>query len=661
MDETSTTTSKPRAVNITLKWTDNKTDQETTLSWCHISCTCCETTLNTWTAHVRKGHRSRELVNVTNTVSASVEVPLEKEAVEKFEKCDRGPGLQGGKQLKQEHPTSEAEVLDVLASDENNAASDEDNDASDEENDSDYSTYQLPTRNSGSKHYKNNQKQRKPPKATQKQRRSRRKVSRSTRSNKSYRCRKQPCEETFLTLKDRREHESAHKEVQHPFKCQQLGCKDSFTTQKALAAHSIVHLDKFECRIESCGQTFDSKPERLAHEKMHKHFCRAQNCDKVFDTRQKLHDHLQEHKGSSAFICGLCGKTFQLNKYLTKHMKTHKSNNLQCEMCDKVFKNEIALSSHQRLHTGEGLLVCQYCGKKINGKGSLDRHERLHTGVKPYKCRYCDKGFISGTTRTTHEQEHTGYQFVCSHCGSGFKTKAAMIEHERVHTGEAPLQCKICNVSFKSASRLWAHNRVHTSERYKCDVCNKEFEMKSKLRRHKAIHSDMKQFECQHCKKRFSQSSGLNGHVRQVHLGIKRMGHQGRAKRLKEEAKRLLELEQRRKDAGESSNGASFDAQADNELTNRAKLHTSLHVPMEAHLNQSSNGSNLAGGGNHETSLYPQAEPKDLSKPQQTISNAPKCGVPDSKLAGSPIQAHSSNRSNFYTMVESLIQFSEEH
>jgi uncharacterized Zn-finger protein len=53
------------------------------------------------------------------------------------------------------------------------------------------------------------------------------------------------------------------------------------------------------------------------------------------------------------FICGLCGKTFKLQRLLNRHLKNHSQlKRYLCTFCGKGFNDTFDLKRHTRTHTG---------------------------------------------------------------------------------------------------------------------------------------------------------------------------------------------------------------------------------------------------------------------------------------------------------------------
>lgn len=78
---------------------------------------------------------------------------------------------------------------------------------------------------------------------------------------------------------------------------------------------------------------------------------------------------------SSKFACGICSKSFSLQRLLNRHMKCH--------------------SDIKRY-------LCTFCGKGFNDTFDLKRHTRTHTGVRPYKCNFCEKSFTQRCSLESH-------------------------------------------------------------------------------------------------------------------------------------------------------------------------------------------------------------------------------------------------------------------
>lgn len=47
------------------------------------------------------------------------------------------------------------------------------------------------------------------------------------------------------------------------------------------------------------------------------------------------------------------------------------------------------MKQHERIHTGDKLLVCSVCDKKFTTRQALLHHVVVHTGEKPFCCAVC--------------------------------------------------------------------------------------------------------------------------------------------------------------------------------------------------------------------------------------------------------------------------------
>ena len=94
-------------------------------------------------------------------------------------------------------------------------------------------------------------------------------------------------------------------------------------------------------RCPSCARCFTSKPNLLAHTKVHcnenKHWC--EECDRCFKKKSMLVYHQKSHRGDcKEFKCIECPLVFYMLGELGLHIKNvHSVMKVRCLVCDKGF------------------------------------------------------------------------------------------------------------------------------------------------------------------------------------------------------------------------------------------------------------------------------------------------------------------------------------
>ena len=694
-DSELTTGAPCKLVNVFITWTDSGTGEQTVLKWSHQNCNECSNRLDDWKHHAlekheideaKQDHRGTKGISSTTTEKRSrivikTEIPdidIESSMLRsrltvsipqlvnlnplsgKTPKRGRKSPRKGIKRKKKSAP--EVKTPDP----EPDMKMEEDDGDSDDADPLDsVPDVNLPNKRKRGRPRKvveepddpdlpeDSDSDYKPPgQCRQRKLRPKKKISyQSKNQGKIYICSRGGCNMTFNKLKECKAHErEAHID---DLKCKFEGCGMIFNTSFQKTKHEVEkHKGVFEC--EHCEFTFTSQKERLLHVKTHVSFkCEYENCGKTYSTEKYLQAHQRIHYSPKSQICPVCTKAFISKRYLNRHMKIHKERTHPCDHCPKSFKTREALEKHRRRHTGVGLLVCQFCGKKLNGRVSLERHERVHKGEKPYECRFCDKKFVCAGSLQSHEQEHTGLQWICEKCGHKFKTKGNLQEHERIHTGEKPCKCTICGKSYAAGSSLWKHvtSRHSGFKRYKCDVCGKTFARYNGLSKHKTVHTGIRNYECKYCHKKFTTSSIRLGHYKQVHLGMKRTGHQGRAKKLRDEQRRLAAAAAAKQEEGDQK---LFIDESKNSEQIKGTSGSGIEQAGVSQGSRSSKPSLIIpsqeqGPGRRVPGMHPALIPLDFSRERRPGM------LPPHQPPGDP------SRSDFYTMVDSLIQFSKEH
>ncbi|KRT85627.1 zinc finger protein [Oryctes borbonicus] len=83
---------------------------------------------------------------------------------------------------------------------------------------------------------------------------------------------------------------------------------------------------------------------------------------------------------------------------------SHKTKQLKCTFCPKMFSHRGDMNKHLRTHTGEQPYSCQICQRKFKHTSNLKRHLAIHTGNKPFACDLCGKRFNRKDKMESHRR-----------------------------------------------------------------------------------------------------------------------------------------------------------------------------------------------------------------------------------------------------------------
>lgn len=140
------------------------------------------------------------------------------------------------------------------------------------------------------------------------------------------------------------------------------------------------------------------------------------------------------------FVCGLCMKTFKLQRLLNRHLKNHSQlKRYLCTFCGKGFNDTFDLKRHTRTHTGK--LILEFLSNLIC---SLK-------GVRPFKCDQCEKAFTQRCSLESHQRKVHGFNhsygyksrrnklYVCEDCGHTSTDPTNHYEHIKNFHPYSPL------------------------------------------------------------------------------------------------------------------------------------------------------------------------------------------------------------------------------
>ena len=247
-------------------------------------------------------------------------------------------------------------------------------------------------------------------------------------------------------------------------------------------------------------------------------------CEFVATSRSKLTDHHhRRHKGNPV-SCDLCGKIFHNQMYMLRHRSSHTGPQHCCDVCGKMFKIQKAMINHRKTHE-EGytrpVFPCKLCSKSFCSQYIVDCHVKsVHMGQKKsYLCSYCGKKFTTKHSLQEHVNAHSGIKpHVCEICGKGFSYDSALRDHKFTHDDVKQFKCDLCNKSFCQRSGLKMHMRIHRdTKQFQCQECGREFTQKQALQRHERVHKGVKPFTCKLCSRSFTDASIIRRHLTLVH------------------------------------------------------------------------------------------------------------------------------------------------
>ncbi|CAK9828524.1 Zinc finger protein 341 [Anthophora retusa] len=289
--------------------------------------------------------------------------------------------------------------------------------------------------------------------------------------DRTYHC--QFCKEIFDSYKALKGHLIVSHLALKVYKCVQSSCSMMFAELEDFLEHTRSH-KRSEYRCHVCGEVFNTLSDLGLHQYAHsvqkqktteKYYC-CSVCKSSFSNLEALQHHTETT--THDYACLHCGKSFLIERFLRRHLKTHASSaRFACEDCGKAFKTEQYLANHKLIHSEETPFLCPHCPARFKRKDRLGRHMLIHDLTKRLKCPFrgylgCMSEFSRPDKLKRHLLTHSNIKrFSCSHCNRNFHRAQALKHHEM---NKHSLKCEICSHAFKTKEQLLTHNCDQSNE-----------------------------------------------------------------------------------------------------------------------------------------------------------------------------------------------------
>ncbi|EFP03388.1 CRE-TRA-4 protein [Caenorhabditis remanei] len=170
-------------------------------------------------------------------------------------------------------------------------------------------------------------------------------------------------------------------------------------------------------------------------------------CDKRFRNEMSLKKHfMKKHEEMVEFQqCLKCFKCVESEEALARHDCELTYVCFECPVIRNLCTDHRLINHRKKFHRGANAgFRCSFCNMKFLTPRKLRKHKKMsHVFTKTYSCHFCEEIFISEVAVMTHERVHTGIiKFECKVCDFKANRYVAMEEHKKEEHG---YRCAICN------------------------------------------------------------------------------------------------------------------------------------------------------------------------------------------------------------------------
>ena len=244
-------------------------------------------------------------------------------------------------------------------------------------------------------------------------------------------------------------------------------------------------------------------------------------CDKQFKNLStlKTHNRLIHEVSHQSFQCDKCEYTSKSKQNLKNHQITHENRRYDCDTCDYQCKSEKSIKEHKRSHLPiHEQLKCSECSFITHLNRLLQAHQRKHLPEEEIKCSMCS--YVTPCKKQMKDHAMTYHKDVipCQYCD--FKAMSMQAHGQHITKTHSKTTCDYCDFTSTSISQTRSHMKKckNTDGRYICHVCNMQLSTSLARSQHqKDEHSvnDMNEKRnCEYCDFESTSTSTIRTHMK---------------------------------------------------------------------------------------------------------------------------------------------------
>ena len=201
-----------------------------------------------------------------------------------------------------------------------------------------------------------------------------------------------------------------------PYKCSQ--CFKTFRKKVHLNQHCRIHSGEKPYGCEFCEKRFTQLSHLWQHRRRHTgerpYKCDIGTCDKSFTQLSNLHSHMRTHSNQTS-SASTSASTPPPPNHLSSSSSVSSSTDksaLKCTKCWKAFANETELHSHIMSKHGKNALALLAGNGGGKVPSSRSRSSKTNDSNKRHFCEICNKRFATEGAITKHIYNHQNEAFL---------------------------------------------------------------------------------------------------------------------------------------------------------------------------------------------------------------------------------------------------------